>query len=226
MALMSMLETAQGGSLFATAAKALGLSADDTRAAMTAICPAIAEKLRDKAEQDADTYDTLLDLLDDNAGGGSLEDPEALTGAEAVSDGNAMLEDIYGSRNAAIVALRQLAPAISESALPKLAALSATAVLMVIAAGPGTPAPLVGAQAAADTGGGGILGTIVSAVVKGLMEGAQRSLAPKRRRRRGYSGYFGKRRTTRKTTRKTTRRRKTGTTLEDIFGEILGTRRR
>jgi hypothetical protein len=219
MALMTMLETAQGGNLFATTGKAIGLAADDTRLAMAAICPAIAEKLRDKAEQDEDTYHTLLDLLDDNESEASLEDAESLTGAEALADGNAMLEDIYGSRNAAITAMRELAPAVSETVLPRLAALSATAVLTVIAAGRSAPMPLAGAEAAADTGGG-ILGTIVSAVVKGLVQGAEKSLAPKRRRR----SYSSKRRTTRKTTRKPTRR--TTTALEDIFSEILGTRRR
>jgi hypothetical protein len=220
MPLMTMLEAAQGGGLFAATGNAVGLSAGETKSAMAAICPAIAAKLRACAEQDEDTYDTLLDLLDDNEGGADLDDAEGLTGAEALSDGNAMLEDIYGSRNAAIAALREVAPGISETVLPRLSALSAAAVLAAIAQGQNTAQPLTGAQQAADTGGGGLLGSIVSAVVKGLVQGAQQSLAPKRRRRRSYSTYSGRRRTRRKTTRRRTR----STPLEEIFGQILGTR--
>jgi hypothetical protein len=220
MSLMSMLNQAQGGGLYASVAQSLGLDAAEARDAMAALCPAIAARLHDKAAQDEATYETLLDLLEDNGGDASLDDAEALTGSEAVSDGNAMLDEIYGTRNAAITAMRELAPGISEVQLPKLAAVSATAVLIALAQNQ-APAPLAGAQPAASSGGGGLLGTIVEAVVKGMVQGAARSLAPKRRRRRrSYSSYWGPRRK-----RRTTRRRPRRTPLEEIFGSILGTRR-
>ena len=218
-----MLEKAQNGGLFAATAAALGLSAAEVNTALASICPEVAARLHDRAAEDEDTYDTLLDLLDDNGGEVSLDDAEALTGAEAIADGNAVLDEIYGTRNAAVTAMRQLAPGIPESALPKLAAMGATAVLTALAQSRAAPVALAGAQAASDSGGGGLFGTIVAAVVKGLVEGAEKSLAPKRRRRRSYGSYFGRRR---KTRTRTTRRRVQRTPLEEIFGEILGTRRR
>lgn len=220
MSLISMLDGAQGGALYANVAKVTGLAAGEVRSAMGKLCEAIAEKLKSKAESDEDTYDSLLDLLEDNDGGGGLEDPEALTDAEAVSDGNAVLEDIYGSRNAAIAAFRELVPSINESSLAKLSAISATAVLSAIAQGRSTAQPLAGAQQAAGSGGG-LLAVIVGALVKGLVQGAQRSLAPRRRRRRSYGSYYTRRRTRRRSARRTRR-----TPLDDIFGDILGTRRR
>jgi hypothetical protein len=45
-----------------------------------------------------------------------------------------------------------------------------------------------------------------------------KQLAPKRRRRRSYSSYFG-------TRRKPVRRRTRTPSLNDIFGQILGNRR-
>jgi hypothetical protein len=220
MSLTSMLESAQGGALFANVAKAAGLAEGETRAAMGKLCPAIAGQLKAKAESDEDIYDSLLDLLEDNDGGGDLEDAQALTDAEALADGNAVLEDVYGSRNEAIATFRNLVPNISEGSLSKLAAISATAVLSAIAQGRNAAQPLTGASPAAGAGGG-LLSVILGALFKGLMQGAQRSLAP-RRRRRSYGSYYSRRRTRRSTTRRRTRR----TPLDDIFGEILGTRRR
>ena len=218
MALMTMLETAQGGALFGTVAKALGTDAKDIKSAMGALCPAIAARLKDKAQQDENIYDTLLDLLDDGADGSGLDDAEAMTNAEAISDGNAILDDIYGSRNAAVSAMRAIAPSVPETILPKLSAISATAVLSALAKGRPAAAPLASAQPAAESGGGGIIATIIAAIVKGLMQGLARQLAP-RRRRRSYSSYFG-------TRRRGPARRRTRTPLDDIFGEILGGKRR
>lgn len=219
MSLMTMLNAAQGGGLFAAVGASLGLSESDTRQALGALCPAIAEKLHDKAAADDDTYETLLDLLDDNGGAASLEDAEALTGAEAISDGNAMLDEIYGSRQAAMAALGPLAAPVGDAQAAKLAAVSATAVLTALAQSQ-TAQPLAGAQQAVG-GPGGLLGTIAEALVKGLVQGATRSLAPRRRRRRrSYSTHWGPRRK-----RRTTRRRKRRTPLEEIFGAILGSRR-
>ena len=214
MALMTMLETAQGGALFGTVAKALGADVKDIKAAMASLCPAIAARLKDKAQQDENIYDTLLDLLDDGADGSGLDDAEAMTNAEAISDGNAILDDIYGSRNAAVSAMRAIAPSVPETILPKLSAISATAVLSALAKGRPAAAPLASAQPAAESGGGGI----IAAIVKGLMQGLARQLAP-RRRRRSYSSYFG-------TRRRRPARRRTRTPLDDIFGEILGGKRR
>ncbi len=218
MALIDMLAGAQGGAFFANVAAASGLGAGETKIVFTAIGPAIAGRLKVKAEADPESFEELLDLLEDG-GHADLDDREAMTGAEAVADGNAILADIYGSRNAAIVDMRKLAGDIPEASLERLAAVAATAVLVALARSQAVVQPLAGAETAADTAGG-LLGTIVSAIVTGAVQGATRQLAP--RRRRSYSSYFGTRR--RRTTRR--RRRTRIPSLDDIFADILGTQRR
>ncbi len=222
MALMDILEAAQGGALFDNAGAAVGLSAGDAAKAMKALCPAIATQLKAKSQEDAGTFDALLDLLEDDADGSLIDDPGSLNGGEATADGNAILDQIYGSRQAAISEMRKLAPQLAELVLVKIAPISATAVLGALGKSQAAM-PLVGAAPAAASEGGGLLGTIVSELIKGAVQGAARSLAPRRRRRRSTTSYFGTKRR-----RKTARKRKSSRTptLEDVFGEILGTKRR
>jgi len=217
MALIDILASAQGGAFFANMEAAIGLSAAETKTAVTAIGPAIAAQLKNKAEADPEAFEDLLDLLE-HGGDVDLDNPTAMTAAEAVADGNAILADIYGSRNVAIVDMRKLAGSIAEAPLEKLAAIAATAVLAVLARSHARVMPLAGAPAAADTGGG-LLATIVSALVRGAVQGVVRQIAP--RRRRSYTSYFGTRR--RRATPRRKRRR--SPSLDDIFADILGTRR-
>jgi hypothetical protein len=217
MALMDILASAQGGNLFAAVGQATSLDAAAAKKALSAMAPAIAAQLKIKSAEDPSTFDALLDLLED--GGSVIDDASLLTDAEAISDGNAVLDEIYGSRDQAIRTMRQLAPEVPETSLSKLAAIGATAVLGALAKS-NTPAPMALTGAQPLTGGsGGILGTILSALVKGAVQSVTRQLAP-RRRRRSATSYFGHRKK-----RSTTKRRTRSPTLEDIFGEILGTRR-
>jgi hypothetical protein len=102
--------------------------------------------------------------------------------------------------------------------LQNVSAIGATSVLAALAKTYSAPATLVDAPQAAS-GSGGLMGTIFSAVVAGVVQGVVKQLAPKRRRRRSYSGYFG-------TRRKPVRRRRARTpSLNDIFGQILGNRK-
>jgi hypothetical protein len=218
MSLMEILGSAQNGNYFSNVAKACGLNVGDATSSLNAICPAIAEQLRGKAESDHDSFEALLDLLDEGGDSSDLDDAEAMTGAEAISDGNAVLKDIYGSPAAAITAMNALAPAIDVTALQKISPIGATSVLAALAKTYSAPATLADAPPGSN-GGGGLLGTIISAVVAGAMQGVAKQLAPKRRRRRSYSSYFG-------TRRKPVRRRRAKTpSLNDIFGQILGNRR-
>lgn len=219
-----MLEAAQGGTFYANVARATGLDEAEARSAVETLCPAIAAELHSKAKSDEELYDSLLDLLEDNDSDSGLDDPEATTDAEAVADGHAILEDIYGSRNAAIAEFRKAVPDIGEAALPKLAAISATAVVSAIAQSRIKAQGLTGAMPATGASGGGLLSIILEALMRGLLQGAKRSATPRRRRRRSYGSYYSRRRTRRTTTRRRTRRTKR-TPLEEIFGEILGTRR-
>jgi hypothetical protein len=83
-----------------------------------------------------------------------------------------------------------------------------------------TMMPAMGVQqAASSTGGGGLLGTIVSAVIEGAIKGAMREFTPKPRRRRRTTYATARRR--RKTT-KTRTRRTTRPSLDSIFRDIIG----
>ena len=225
MGLMDILRTAQDGRFFANAGHAAGIDPEMAEEALGRMGTAIASQLRKRAE-DADALENLLDLLEDGDGDAFLDESNFMDDPELVADGEAVLADIYGSAAAARKALG-IGP--RDAAMKKLAAIAASAVLAVLARQYAKPQmqSLVSEQHAAGNGEaqGGLFSTIIEAVVKGAVQGATRQLAPKRRRRRTTS-IFG---TTRKSTarKRTTRRKRGGTfSLEQIFGEILGTLRR
>jgi hypothetical protein len=210
MAITSILAAAQGGAFYSNVASATGLSETTVTKAINAFAPAIAEKLKAKAAADPEAFENLLDLLEDGDGS-DLNDPDAITGAEAISDGNEILQDLYGSADAAATALVKLAPSVDDDAAAKLGPISATSVLAALAAA--NAQTLTGnAAPAASSGGGGILSTIISALVAGLVKGAVKQMAPKRRRRR-YTSYYGR--------RPVRRRRRSTPGLESIFKDIL-----
>ncbi len=217
MAITDLLSSAQNGGFFANAGKTAGLSESDARAAILALAPAIAEKLKDKAAADPDAFDQLLDLLEE--GGDGLDDVDATTGAEALEDGAAILKDLYGSSEAAEATLGKIAPKASDAALGKIGAISATSVLAALAASnANTLASDTGeASNASGAATGGIMSVIMAALMKGLMSGAMKSMGIRQRRspRRRYYYGLGVQRPKR-------RRRKTRPPLERIFREVLG----
>jgi hypothetical protein len=215
MSLMDMLKTAQGGQFFANAGAAAGIDAARAERALAAICPAIAQALREKAEDEL-AFDRLLDVLEDGEGDAFLDDPGLLADPEVRKDGAAILADIYGARKGVAV-LQPLASDLTGSELARLAPIGAVSVLAALGRANASKLGIAGTQTAQEEGGG-LLGTIVSAVVEGIAQGAARSLAPRRRRRRSYASQSGRR-------RRTARRRTRRPSLNDIFGELLGVRR-
>lgn len=213
MTLMSILAASENGSYFDRVAQACNMSADEAKAVLERLCPTVAARLKAKALNDNNAFDTLLDLLDEG------DDLDGLTNSEAIEDGKAVLEDLYGSPAAALAEMKRLAPGSSDAQYENISAIAATSVLAVLAKSYAAPATLASRVGEAPPGGG-ILATIIAAIIKGLLQGARSQLAPRRRRRRSYASYFG---TRRKTTRR--KRRATTPTLEDIFGQILGSRK-
>ncbi len=212
MSLMTMLASAQNGNYFENVAKACGVSPALAQSGLEKLCPAIARQLKAKAENDRQAFESLLDLLDEGGDGTDLDSADAMTGAEAISDGTAVLDDIYGSGSASLAAMKKLVPGLDDGQLQALSAIAATSVLAGLSKSYAAPQALASAPAESR----GLLGTIISAVVTGALQGMARQLAPKRRRRRSYASYFGRK-------RKVTRRRRTKTpSLNDIFGQILG----
>jgi hypothetical protein len=217
MTMMTILDAAENGNYFASVAKACGMSAGEAKSNLEKLCPAIAMRLKSKSQNDYEALEALLDLLDEGGGSSDLDD---LTDSEAIADGKAVLEDIYGSPTVALAEMKRLVPGLDDAQNEKISAIAATSVLAVLAKTYSVPTTLAAVSDPAPQSGG-LLGTIISAILKGILQGLARQLAPRRRRRRTYSDYFGTRR--RRTTRRRTRARTP--TLEDIFGQILGTRR-
>lgn len=209
MTLMSILATSDDGKYFSNVAQACGMNAEEAKSALEQLCPAIASRLKAKMQSDNNALEDLLDLLDEG------DDLNGLTDGEAIADGKAVLDDLYGSRAAALSEMKKLAPGLSDAQCENISAIAAASVLAVLAKSYAAPATLASSTGDAPQGGG-ILATIIYALLKGLLQGARSQLAPRRRRRRSYTSYFG---TKRKTTRR--KRRAKTPTLEDIFGQIL-----
>jgi hypothetical protein len=227
MSLMSMLDQAQGGRLFTIVARSVDLDEAQTRKAMGKLCPAIAERLHARAAQDEELFQSLLDLISDNGAASPLDDADALTGTEALSDGNAILDDVFGSRTVAMAALRAADPSIPERELAKLAPISATAVVVALEQA-NQPLALASEPqpAAAAASGKGFFGALVAAVIAGIMAALKRKLTASTRRRRTttYSRTRTQRRSTGSTrSRAPARRRTANASVEDIFKDILGT---
>lgn len=210
MPIIAILENAEGGRFFANAAKAAGVTEAQARAAIEKLAPAIAQRLKEKAAKSPDAFEQLLDLIEEGDAM-ELQQDGALTDADAHSDGAAILDELYGSAQAAEASLGALSGNLEKLQAYALACISATAVLATLSAS--NAQKLTGdAPQAASSGGGGILSNLLAALVKGLVQGAARQLAPRRRRRR-YASYYTRRRATRR------RRRSIG--LDDVFREIL-----
>jgi hypothetical protein len=217
MALMDFLAQAQGGAFFDNVGRATGVAPDEARTAMSALCPAIALKLRERAEQE-ETFDALLDIIEDVNGDAFLDDPALIADPEVAKDGAAILTDVYGTKAVALKAGQALAPDLSKTALATLMAISASSVVAALARSQRQPLAATGVQTAVGSGGGGLLGTIVSAVIAGAIKGAVSELTPKPRRRRSYA-------TTRRRRSRTRTRRTSRPSLDSLFRDILGSLR-
>jgi Bacterial protein of unknown function (DUF937) len=214
MAILDILETAEGGKFFANAAAACGLDEATTKSVSAKLAGAIAHRIKDKAAENPESFENLLDLLEDGSDV-DLQVEGSLTDHDAQSDGAEILNDLYGSAAGTNAVFKGLGGGIDKAALSTLTAISATAVLAALAA---SNAHTLGGGPThvADAGGGGFFSVLIAALIKGFLQSAQRQLAPKRRRRR-YTNTFGR--------RTPTRRRKRSVGLDDIFKEILGGRR-
>jgi hypothetical protein len=206
----TILEAAEGGRFFANAARAAGVSEEEARAATLKLAPAIAQQLKDKAAKDPEAFEQLLDLIEEGDAA-ELQQDGALTDGDAQSDGARILDDLYGSAQAAQASLLGLAGSIAKVPGYTLASINASAVLAALSASNAAKLKDGGPQAASSAGGG-LLSILLAALVKGLLQGARRQLAPRRRRQR-YSSYYGRRRTA--------RRRRPTIGLDDVFREIL-----
>jgi Bacterial protein of unknown function (DUF937) len=215
MAIIDILEAAEGGKFFARAAAASGLDEATARNVSAKVAPAIAQRIKDKSAADAEAFEDLLDLIEEE-GDVDLQVEGSLTDQDAQIDGSEILNELYGSAAATNAVFKGLGGPIDKAALSTLTAINATAVLAALASL--NAAKLSdGATPAAASAEGGFFSMILAALLKGFLQSAQRQLAPKRRRRRRTTSYFGR--------RTPVRRAKRSVGLDDVFKEILGGRR-
>jgi hypothetical protein len=225
MAVLEVLEQAQGGQLFRKIGELAGIAPSDARRATEALCPPIAARLRDKAT-DPDEFQRLLDLLEDNEG--DLLRNGDLTSAEVREDGAAILMSIYGSDEAARNQARSTAQAllIDKTTMEELQPIAASLVLAVLSKryrqeeDGGSKEPAAGANSGQATLGDakpGILSIFIAAVGTAIARAVVNRLLPRRRRRTyGYSrGTYGYRRSRR---RRSYRREPRP---EDLFRDLL-----
>ena len=153
---MNILEAvlnAQGGTAARQAGQNLGLSQDQTGAALSALVPALAAGLHRNASQPGG-LESLLGALAGGDHARYVDDPSALAGHDVASNGNAILGHILGGKDAsrAVAASASAQTGLGEDVLKKLLPLAATLVMGALArqhAGQGaTPA-----DAAASAGG-------------------------------------------------------------------------
>jgi hypothetical protein len=226
MLIVETLAAAQGGKMVERVAAATGLSPTDTRKALEALCPSIAERVRESAAE-PQTFEDLLSILDDN-GGDLLDDGDVASDAVA-SDGETVLKSAYGSLSAAEGDVSTVAQALrlDANAIQRLAPIAAAVVLAILGkryrdmAGPPDPSPeSEEPQAtrepaeAAPSRGGGLLATVIATAGAAAARAIVNRMLPRRRRRTTYRYSYAPRRRTR-------RRRRREPTLNDLFRGLL-----
>ena len=159
---MNILEavlSAQGGSAAREAGRGLGLSPEQTGSALGALIPALAAGLQQNASQPGG-LESLVGALTRGQHSRYLDDPSAIAQPGAVTDGNAILGHILGTKDASRAVATRAAgqTGIDPGLLKRLLPIAATMVMGAMAKkqmGGGLPAP-----ASAGASGGGLLGML------------------------------------------------------------------
>lgn len=130
---MNILEAvlnAQGGAAAGQAGQSLGLSPDQTGAALSALVPALAAGLQRNASQPGG-LESLLGALASGGHARYVDEPAGLQGHDVVSNGNAILGHILGSKDASrkVASGAAAQTGLGEDVLKKLLPLAATLVM-------------------------------------------------------------------------------------------------
>jgi hypothetical protein len=128
--ILAAVLNAQGGGAAAEAGQTVGLSPEQTSTALSALVPALASGLSRNASLPGG-LDSLLGALTGGAHSRYVDDPSALRNPEAVTDGNAILGHILGSKDASRAVASQAAAqtGLGEDVLKKLLPMAATLVM-------------------------------------------------------------------------------------------------
>lgn len=130
---MNILEAvlnAQGGAAAREAGRSVGLSQEQTNAALTALVPALAAGLQRNATQQGG-LDALLGALGGGAHALYVDQPSMLGRQETVADGNGILGHILGSKDVsrAVATQASAQTGIGEDVLKRLLPIAATLVM-------------------------------------------------------------------------------------------------
>jgi hypothetical protein len=155
---MNLLEAvlnAQNGATARTAGQSLGLSPEQTGSALGALVPALAAGLQRNVSQPGG-LESLLGALTSGQHARYLDQPAALGTPDAITDGNAILGHILGSKDASRAVANQAAgqTGLDPALLKRLLPIAATMVMGAMArkqTGSGM------APTAGRAGGGGLL---------------------------------------------------------------------
>jgi hypothetical protein len=159
---MNILEAvlnAQNGAVAREAGLGLGLSQEQTGSALGALIPALAAGLQRNASQPGG-MDSLVGALTRGHHSRYLDDPSSLGRPDAMTEGNAILGHILGTKDASRAVATQAAgqTGLDPALLKKLLPIAATMVMGAMAKkqlGGASSAPMSSASA-----GGGLLGML------------------------------------------------------------------
>lgn len=147
---------------FTSIGRQFGLNEEQTRAAFEALAPVVAAGVSRSGAQGGGG---LADILGGLMGGNlvNAQDPSVFESRQAVDEGNAVLGEIFGSKDVSRGVAQQVSAStgIGESVLKKLLPIIAAMVMSQIA----------GKVANAGTGSGGGLGDILGSVLGGGQQG-------------------------------------------------------
>jgi hypothetical protein len=134
---MNILEAvldAHNGAAVNEAGRAVGLPQDRTTQALSALVPALAAGLQRNASQPGG-LDSLLGALSGGGHARYVDDPAALQRQETVTDGNAILGHILGSKDVsrAVASRASAQTGIGEDVLKRLLPMAATLVMGALA---------------------------------------------------------------------------------------------
>jgi hypothetical protein len=165
---MNVLEAilnAQGGAAARAAGQSVGLSPDETSAALSALVPALAAGLQRNASKPAG-LDALVGALAGGRHGHYLDDVSSVSRPATVSDGNAILGHILGSKDVsrAVAARAASQTGIGADVLKKLLPIAASLVMASLAKQQGGSARGSHPGASASAGAGGLLGMLAPLV--------------------------------------------------------------
>jgi len=128
MNLYEMLERAQGGNAFATLARTYGLSEAQVRQAVEAFTPAFAASLQRNTADPTGFYN-FMQTLASGRHAGYYDDPTRAASGAGVEDGNAVLGQLFGSKELSravanhVAASTGLGEALLKQMLPVIAAM-------------------------------------------------------------------------------------------------------